>query len=207
MDFPPLYLIADPSLYHCREDDPESFFRAIETAIDGGIRLIQYRDKSGQRGQIYEYAERLRALSRRSNVSLIINDEVDIAMAVKADGVHLGQDDFPVAEARALLGEQAIIGLSTHNLNEALDAEKEAVDYIGFGPIFSTETKQSERLPLGIEAIRALCAKVTLPVYAIGGIQESDVQSILSAGAAGVAVASALAGASKTKIRHWIAVS
>ncbi len=208
MVFPALYLIADPSLYDCGEDDhSKSFFQAIEAAIDGGVRLIQYRDKSGLRGQIYENAERLRELTRRSNVKLIINDEVDIAMAVGADGVHLGQDDFPVAEARALLGEQAIIGLSTHNLMEALAAEKEALDYIGFGPIFATATKQSECLPIGIEAIRALCKKVALPVYAIGGIKQSHVQSILSAGATGVAVASALAGASKEKIQYWVAVS
>jgi len=204
MDFPALYLIADPSLYDCSGDNSEPFFQAIEVAIDGGIQLIQYRDKSGLRGQLYERAERLRELTRRSNVCLIINDEVDIAMAIGADGVHLGQDDFPVAAARALLGKQAIIGLSTHSLGEALAAEKEAVDYIGFGPIFSTETKQSASLPLGIESIHALCMSVNLPVYAIGGIQKPHVHSILKAGAAGVAVASALSGASTAQVRQWM---
>lgn len=207
MDFPSLYLIADPSLYDCRESDSESFFSAIETAIDGGVQLIQYRDKSGLRGQIYERAERLRELTRRSNVKLIINDEVDVAMSIGADGVHLGQDDFPVMAARALMGQQAIIGLSTHSLGEAIAAEKESVDYIGFGPIFSTKTKQSGHLPLGIESIQALCARVTLPVYAIGGIQKSHAQSILKAGAAGVAVASALVGASKVQFREWTRLS
>ncbi len=206
MDFPALYLIADPCLYDCSGDDSGSFFQTIQAAIDGGVRLIQYRDKSGLRGQIYERAERLRLLTRQSNVKLIINDEVDIAMAVEADGVHLGQDDFPVSAARALLGDQAIIGLSTHSLEEALEAEKKAVDYIGFGPIFATETKLSERLPFGIESLGVLCKKVVLPVYAIGGIQESHVHSILSNGAAGVAVASALAGASKAQIRQWTVV-
>lgn len=203
MVFPTIYFIADPSLY----EGCESFFQAIQTAIDGGIRLIQYRDKSGQRGRIYEYAERLRALTYQSRVKLIINDEVDIALAVRADGVHLGQDDFPVAAARDLLGEQAIIGLSTHNLAEALSAEKESVDYIGFGPIFATETKKSEYLPLGVESIRGLCAGVKRPVYAIGGIQKPHIQSILKAGAKGVAVASALSGASTVQIRQWTAAS
>ncbi len=204
MIFPALYLIADPALYR-RNGAPcsESFFQAIAVAIDGGIQLIQYRDKSGERGRIYEYAERLRELTAQSKVKLIINDELDIAMAVGADGVHLGQDDFPVAPARALLGEQAIIGLSTHSLSEALAAKKEPVDYIGFGPIFSTETLQSDRLPLGIEAISELCKKVHLPVYAIGGIQQSHVQAILNAGATGVAVASALVGASKLDLQNW----
>lgn len=204
MIFPALYLIADPALYR-RDGKPcsESFFQAIAVAIDGGIQLIQYRDKSGERGRIYEYAERLRELTAQSKVKLIINDELDIAMAVGADGVHLGQDDFPVAPARALLGEQAIIGLSTHNISEALAAKKEPVDYIGFGPIFSTETLQSDRLPLGIEAISKLCKKVNLPVYAIGGIQQSHVQAILNAGATGVAVASALVGASKLDLQNW----
>lgn len=208
MTLPSLYLIADPSLYHHNDSESSDFFfHAIEVAIAGGVRLVQYRDKSGERGRIYQYAERLRELTQQSKVKLIINDEVDIAMAVAADGVHLGQDDFPVAAARSLLGERAIIGLSTHNLSEALAAEKEPVDYIGFGPLFSTTTKQTKSLPLGIEALNHLCEKVSLPVYAIGGIQERDVPEILSAGAAGFAVASALAGASEAKIQKWLSTS
>lgn len=205
MPFPALYLIADPSLYHRKgKICSKSFFKAIDLAIESGVQLIQYRDKSDERGRIYQYAERLRELTAQSKVKLIINDEVDIAMAVAADGVHLGQEDFPVAAARSLLGAQAIIGLSTHSLSEALAAEKESVDYIGFGPIFSTETKSSDRLPLGIESISELCTKINLPIYAIGGIQLSHVQSILSAGATGVAIASALVGASKSQIQDWV---
>lgn len=180
------------------------FFRSIREAIEGGTRLIQYRDKGRPRGEMYEIARRLREMTCTRDVTLIINDELDLAMAVEADGVHLGQDDFPVQMARKLLGENTIIGLSTHNLEQAMDAERERIDYIGLGPIFETKTKLSKNPALGIEAIASVSAKVSLPIYAIGGIQRSHILKILSAGADGVAVSSALAGADKKTIRNWL---
>lgn len=211
MTFPSLYLIADPSFYDRTnsrsEEAAADFFDAIEKAMDGGVRLIQYRDKCGLRSRIYELALRLREMSLHRDIRLIINDEIDLAMAVKADGVHLGRNDFPPWMARKLMGKDAVIGLSTHNLCQAIEAESEEINYIGFGPIFKTETKQSAYRPLGIEAITQIREKVRLPIYAIGGIRSPDIQAILSAGATGVAVASALAGVSRKTIREWLQLS
>ena len=207
MNFPALYLIADPSLYKIDQnhltDEANLFFSAVNEAIAGGVSLIQYRDKSRPRREMFEIAKKLRAMTLREKVGLIMNDEVDLALAVDADGVHLGQDDFPVEMARRLLGEEAVIGLSTHTLSEAREAEKRPVDYIGFGPIFETGTKVSGNRPVGIEAIDALKKQGSLPIYAIGGIQWSHLPAIVSAGATGVAVASALAGVSRAEVRAW----
>jgi len=144
-------------------------------------------------------------MTRRGDVAFIVNDEIDIALALKAEGVHLGQDDFPIAMARSLLGKDAVIGQSTHTLDQALRAVSEGANYIGFGPIFETQTKISGNPPVGIEAIAQIRKQVGLPIYAIGGIKLSQAQAILAAGATGVAVASALAGASKETIQEWIA--
>jgi len=204
--FPSLYLISDPSFYETSKDDGahQDFFCSIQEAIAGGIRLIQYRDKSHSRGEKYEIAKTLRGITRDQGVTLIINDEIDLAMAVKADGVHLGQDDFPVSMARRLLGEEAIIGLSTHNLEQAIAGSSEAIDYIGFGPIFETTTKVSESPLLGLDAIVAVRSKISLPIYVIGGIQRSHLLKKQLIRTCGVAVSSALAGADRKTFQNWI---
>lgn len=208
MSFPPVYLIADPSLYPQDQGSkgtvPETFFQVIETAISAGVRFIQYRDKSGERGRIFETAKKIRKITRHRDVCFIVNDEIDIALAVEAEGVHLGQEDFPISMARKLLKKGAIVGLSTHTLSQAIEAESAGADYIGFGPIFATQTKTAENLPVGIQAITGIREKVTIPIYAIGGIQLSQVQHILAAGAAGVALASALVNASKETLQEWL---
>ncbi|MFQ5596908.1 MAG: thiamine phosphate synthase [Nitrospiria bacterium] len=207
MVFRPLYLIADRSLYNPTGKDEgagaDLFFEAVENAIEAGVRLIQYRDKRSGRGRIYETAMKLRKMTRSQDVRFIVNDEVDLAMAVKADGVHLGQGDLPPRIARQLLGEEAIIGLSTHGLEEAVAAATEPIDYIGFGPIFKTKTKPSEYPPVGIAAIAQIRKHVALPIYAIGGIRRKDLAHIASLNRVGVAVASALAHASKETIGEW----
>lgn len=205
MILPPLYLIADPGLYKRASaiQDLDAFFGGIREAIAGGVRLIQYRDKFRARGEMFEIARRLREITSESSVCLMINDEIDLAMAIKADGVHLGQDDFPVSMARRLLGRTAVIGLSTHTLAQAREAAAQAIDYIGFGPIFPTTTKQAHDPVVGISNLAIIREQVSLPIYAIGGIQFSQLQNIMDVGASGVAVASALKGADRDTLRSW----
>ncbi len=208
MTYPPLYWIADPALYEAGDDISDQggtrFLQAVETAVEAGICFIQYRDKSSQRGLIYKRALRLREICTRGKVTFIVNDEIDIALAVEADGVHLGQDDFPIEMARSVLKSGIMVGISTHNLAQALEAQSSGADYIGYGPIFKTQTKISETAPLGMAAIAEIREKVSIPIYAIGGIQWPQAQDVLAAGATGVALASALAGASKETLQEWI---
>lgn len=204
MALPPLYLIADPNIYKKGKlEHLDAFFEGLREAIAGGLGLVQYRDKFRPRRQMFQIAKQVREITRESSVRLIINDEIDLAMAVKADGVHLGQDDFPVSMARKLLGETALIGVSTHSLAEARKAASQAIDYIGFGPIFPTTTKQAHDPAVGISKIAMIREEISLPIYAIGGIQFSQLQNIIDAGASGVAVAGALKNADRTTVRTW----
>src|SRR5581483_2549773 len=150
----PLYLITDPLLYSASEgkekkEESRSLLDAVDRAMEGGARLIQYREKGATRREMYQTAHKLREMTAARGATLIINDDIDLALAVGAEGVHLGQDDFPIGIARRLLGKERIIGISTHHLNQALQAESDGADYIGFGPIFKTSTKSSENPPLG----------------------------------------------------------
>jgi len=158
------------------------------------VRLFQYRDKKGTRRIIYETCLRLAVLLRRSNAVFIVNDHPDITLAVEADGVHLGQDDLPAEEARRLLGNDRIVGVSTHSAEQARAAQAAAADYIGFGPLFPTSTKDAGPLQ-GIENLRNIRTAVSLPVIAIGGITSDNVSEVLAAGADGVAVISAVLSA------------
>lgn len=160
------------------------------SVLEAGIRLIQYREKNRTGRDIYAIALRLRDITNLYKASLIINDRVDIALAVDADGVHLGQDDLPLKDARTLMGDR-IIGISTHNVMEAVEAEKGGADYIGFGSIFHTATKDVGALQ-GIRAIRAVKDAVGIPVIAVGGIKVENARSVFKAGADGIAVSSGL---------------
>lgn len=152
-----------------------------------GVRLIQYRDKSSEHEQILRNAERLRKL----NFFLIINDYPEIADEVDAYGVHLGQDDMDIYSAREILGKGKIIGRSTHNLKQALLAEKQGADYIGIGPVFATTTKK-DAVPIGIEVLKEISANIKIPAFAIGGIAPYNIDNVLSTGITRVAVASAI---------------
>ncbi len=200
MPLSPLYLITDPLLSDC--PDKRSLFDVIEATLDEGVRLIQYREKNEVRRQMYETAKRLREITARHGATLIINDEIDLALAVKADGVHLGQDDFPVWLARKILGKEAIIGISTHHWTEAIQAESDGADYIGIGPIFETQTKRSSTSPLGITMIAEVRKKVHLPIFAIGGVCLSHISNIMAAGADGVAVVSAISGDVRSNVNQ-----
>lgn len=178
---------------------------AVEQALQGGARLVQYREKRESRRVKYETAMRLRELLDRYHAKLIINDDVDLAMAARADGVHLGQEDLPLRIARKILGEEGIVGASTHSLAEAVRAEKEGADYIGLGPIFQTETKKISTSPLGIGAISEVRSRVQIPIYAIGGVRLERLPGLIAAGADGVAVISGVAGDIRSNTSRWIA--
>lgn len=160
-------------------------------ALRSGIRWIQYREKGKSRLAVYRTALRLRELSRDFGACLVINDHTDIAAAVDADGVHLGQDDLPVAEARKVLGKGKIIGISTHSLKEALRAEADGADYIGFGPVMHTMTKDAGA-PKGVAMLKRVSGRVGIPVVAIGGVNSGNLDTVISSGAHAVAVASAI---------------
>ncbi len=162
------------------------------------MRHVQYRNKSGSRRDIYETALRLVPLAHKSEALFIVNDHTDIAVAVQADGVHLGQDDLPLEYARKLLGPEKLIGISTHSLKQAKDAQAAGADYIGFGPIFATTTKDAGQTQ-GIGTIAAIKQAVSIPVIAIGGITHANVQEVIRSGADGVAVISAVLSADDIK--------
>jgi thiamine-phosphate pyrophosphorylase len=162
----------------------------VEGVLRAGVRCIQYREKNLPRRTIWENAVILRKLTARFNAILIINDHSDIALATDADGVHLGQDDLPLKEARKIMGTK-ITGISTHDLQQAKEAELGGADYIGFGPVFHTTTKDAGA-PKGAGSIRMVKQNVNIPVIAIGGINAGNLASVLKAGADAVAVASAI---------------
>jgi len=162
----------------------------VNVVLRAGVRCIQYREKDLSRREIYENAVSLREVTRLFDATLILNDHPDIALAVDADGVHLGQDDLPLKEARKIMGGR-IIGISTHTLEEAKEADREGADYIGFGPIFHTTTKDAGD-PKGVDNIRAVKENVRIPVVAIGGINLDTISSVIDAGADAVAVATAI---------------
>lgn len=168
----------------------DSLYEIVSIVLDSGVRWIQYREKDKDRLSIFKEAVRLRQLTQKYNAALTINDHSDIAEAVDADGLHLGQEDMPIKEARRVVRER-IIGISTHSLLEAVLAEKEGADYIGFGPIFETKTKEAGT-PKGPESLREIKRNVKIPVVAIGGIRLENIASVFEAGADAVAVASGL---------------
>ncbi len=168
--------------------------QAMSSAIEAGVRFFQYRNKSGPRREIYETSLQLAGLAKSAGALLIVNDHADIAVAAGADGVHLGQDDLPIEDARKAVGREKIIGISTHSKEQASVAEESGADYIGFGPIFQTATKDAGSIQ-GMEGIAAIRRTVSIPVIAIGGINAGNVRDVISAGADGVAVISAILSA------------
>lgn len=170
-------------------------FSAVELArlaIRGGADVIQFRQKDGATNQMIDTARQLKAVCAGAGVDLIINDRIDVAMAIDADGVHLGQDDFPINKARRMLGPGMIIGGSADSLEEALQCQAEGADYVGFGPVFSTTSKDDAGPVAGLEALARVAAGLRIPVVAIGGVNAGNAAQIMAAGAHGVAVISAV---------------
>lgn len=154
----------------------------VRAMLDNGIKLVQYREKEKKMGLKFEECQAIRAMTRDAGAAFIINDDIDLAMAVGADGVHIGQEDFPLEVVRNLVGETMAIGLSTHRPEEALDAVKRGADYIGVGPIFRTFTKEDVCDPVGFEYLEYVANNVDIPFVAIGGIKEHNVIDVVRRG-------------------------
>ena len=181
-----IYLVTDKACLHGRP-----LLKCVEEALAAGVTLVQYRAKAADGGVLYAEACRLKELCDKYNVPLIINDRLDIVLAVGAAGVHLGQDDLPCAVARRLLGEDYIIGVSAHNPAEAVQAVSEGADYLGCGAVFGTATKH-DVAKLGLENLRAIRKAVAVPMVGIGGITADNYAEVLATGADGAAIVSGI---------------
>ena len=181
-----IYLVTDEACLHGRP-----LLECVEEALAAGVTLVQYRAKAADGGVLYAEACRLKELCDKYSVPLIINDRLDIALAVGAAGVHLGQDDLPCAVARRLLGEDFIIGVSAHNPAEAVQAVSEGADYLGCGAVFGTATKH-DVAKLGLENLRAIRKSVAVPMVGIGGITADNYAEVLATGADGAAIVSGI---------------
>ena len=172
-----------------------SFFTRLQGALKAGIRSVQLREKDISVGELTQYALKAREMTREFNASLFINDRVDVAMAVGADGVHLGRRSMPVKAVRAIARKGFMIGVSTHSLEEAADAGHEGADFITFGPVYETPSKLRFGSPLGIEMLRKATSSIKIPVYAVGGINNGNINDVMETGVKGVAMISAIFGA------------
>ncbi|MBN2067135.1 MAG: thiamine phosphate synthase [Candidatus Diapherotrites archaeon] len=187
MEISGLYFVTDSRL------SKQGILQDVKKVIEAGCRIVQYREKEKSLEEKTAEAKELAVLCRGKGVLFIMNNDVEIAVAVEADGVHLGQEDMPLEKAREVLGESKIIGITVHNVKEALEAEKHGADYVSVSPIFHTDTKKDAGKPAGIELIEEAKERVKLPIVAIGGINEGNVQEVIKAGADSVAVISAIA--------------
>ncbi len=184
-----IYLVTDTDCLQGRELMP-----AVEEALQGGVTLVQYRNKDMGGGAMYAEALQLKLLCDRYAVPLIINDRLDVAMAVGAAGVHLGQEDLPCAVARRILGPDYLVGVSAHNPEEALRAVADGADYLGCGAVFGSTTKTNVRT-LGLEGLAAIRQAVDLPMVGIGGVKLANYDQVLATGADGAAIISGILGA------------
>lgn len=181
-----IYLVTDDGCLQGR-----ALIDCVREALDGGVTLVQYRAKTASSAEMYAEALQLKALCDSFKVPLIINDRLDIAMAVGAAGVHLGQDDLPCVAARKILGEDYIIGVSAHNPAEAKAALQSGADYLGCGAVFGTATKADVK-KLGTEGLTAICREKGLPVVGIGGVTADNYREVRAAGADGAAIVSGI---------------
>jgi len=181
-----LYAVTDRSWLN-----GQTLYEQVEQALKGGVTLVQLREKGLGAEQFLQEARQIQQLCHRFGVPLIINDSIEVALAVDADGVHLGQDDANAAQARQLLGKDKIIGVSAHNVQEALQAVQDGADYLGSGAVFGSGTKTNvSTLPM--QTLREICSAVPIPGVAIGGITEQNLQQLSGSGIAGAAVVSAI---------------
>jgi thiamine-phosphate pyrophosphorylase len=165
--------------------------RVVEQMIEGGVDLIQLRGKGKSPDELADYADRLQEVTTKSSTPMIVNDHAEIASQVRVQGVHVGQDDDSIKIARRKAGREILVGKSTHSVEQALAAQREGADYIGFGPIFATPTKP-DYPPIGLSDIGRVHAEVNLPIFCIGGINIGNLQSVIDAGAKRAVMVSAL---------------
>ncbi len=185
-----LYLVTDRGLARGR-----STLEIVSAAVHGGATVVQLREKDCSTWDFIEQALALKEFLKDRGVPLIINDRVDVAQAVKADGVHLGQTDMPLGMAKKILGDSMIIGISAESLQDAVEAENGGADYLGVSPIYATPTKTDTAAPLGLEGLREIRKAVRLPLVGIGGLNRDNAAEVIRSGADGVAVVSAIVAA------------
>ena len=174
----------------------------VKALIDAGITFLQYREKEKAAGEMYQECLIIRELTKKAGVTFIVNDHIDLALAVKADGVHIGQTDLPPMVVRNLIGKDMILGLSTHNQEQMADAQASGVvDYIGVGPVYETKTKKDVTAAVGLDYVRYVAKNCQLPFVAIGGIKEHNVEEVMTAGAQTVAIVSDIVGADDIKAK------
>lgn len=188
-----LYLITNRTIV--RDND---ILYAVEEALKGRVKAVQLREKDLKIRELLDLAYRMRDLTKRYGAKLFINDRVDVAVAVGADGVHLGRVSIPPSAAKKI-SNNLLVGVSTHSVDEAIEAEKEGADFITLGPVFYTPSKAGYGEPVGLETLKIVCSSVSLPVFAIGGIKPEVVKNVQGTGAKGVAVISAILGADNIK--------
>ncbi len=186
-----LYVILDPSV---SPDRP--LLEILKTSVQAGAKLFQYRNKTASMKVAYEVALALRKIAHELGALFIVNDRCDLALAVDADGVHLGQGDLPLHLARTVMGPNKLIGLSTHNVEQVAAGSTVGADYLGFGPIFTPGSKTDHDPVVGTAGLKAIHELTRLPIFAIGGITLNNVEDVIRAGANGVAVISAVLRAS-----------
>lgn len=189
-----LYLVTDRSLSLGR---PLEYI--VREAVEGGVTMIQLREKDCSSAEFYQLAVSLKELLAPYNIPLIINDRLDIALACDAEGLHIGQSDLPYSVARKLMGEDKIIGLSVENIQDVIEANKLDVDYIGISPVFDTNTKNDTAKALGLSGVEQIGKLSVHPSVGIGGINQSNAKDIIEAGADGISVVSAIMSASDPK--------
>ena len=185
-----LYIITDQRISHGK-----SHLEVAEDALTGGATVIQFRDKEMKDSEAVVACREIYKLTKKKGVSFIVNDRVEVAKAVDADGVHLGQEDMSFSSARKILGKEKIIGISVETVEQALKAVEGGADYLGVGPIYPTATKLDAGKVLGIARLKEIRESVNIPIVAIGGINENNLEEVLKAGVDGVAVISAVVSA------------
>ncbi len=193
------HILPDETDIYALTDSKLSLGRPLEyvarALLDSGIKILQYREKKAKAGQMLEECRLLRALTQEAGACFIVNDHIDIALLVDADGVHVGQEDLPVPEVRRLVGAKKIIGLSTHSPEELRKAKDLGADYVGVGPLFATQTKEDVCAPVGYEYLQYAAKHSPLPFVAIGGIKEHNIGEVVRRGAVCCALVSELVGA------------
>jgi len=175
----------------------------VRAAVRGGATAIQLRDKGASTREMIDLGRALHQITRPAGVPLIVNDRADVALAIDAEGVHVGQDDMPAPLARAIIGPERILGVSAGTVSEARQAAREGADYLGVGDVYGTPTKADAGTPIGVDGLAEIARAVTIPVVAIGGITLDNAAAALEAGAAGVAVISAVIAAPDPEAAAW----